>query len=209
MRCACLVLAILFLLGACTPGPLTLAVPSPASPFSTPVPTATATDTPSATPPPILTIVPPPQPPTDTPTLVVQVSDTPLSDPTPTLACDHDTASLVLSTNAENLKIGDSIQVTVTLNNTGCVALGMPQYRLSIDSGGSQASFTPAAPEPLVHYLAVNPGQTDSAEFTLTAAASGQAKLTATVSYEVHIGYPGPAYWGGVSSEPLVITVTP
>ena len=180
MKSAYLVLAILFLLGACTPSPFT------------PAPVSSA-------------------PPTNTPTVtsVVQASATPLSDPTPPLVCDHDTASLVLSTNAKNLKIGDPLKVTATLSNDGCVALGLPQYRLYIQSEETQPIITPAAPEPVVHYLAVSPGQQDSVEFTLTAGASGQATLTVVVSYEVHLGYPGPAYWGGASSEPLVIPVAP
>lgn len=212
MKSVSLVLAVLFLLGACTlPGPLT-PVPVSTTPSTIPSPgTSTPTPTAAAVPSETFTPVPPSiQPPTDTPTAttVVTNSDTPPSDPTPTLACDHDTALLILSTNAENVKVGDSVQVTVTVNNEGCVALGLPQYRLYIASDGSQPIFTPAAPDPVVHYLGVSPGQSDFAEFTLTAAASGQAKLTATVSYEVHIGYPGPAYWGGAGSEPLVITVS-
>lgn len=208
MKSACLFLAILFLLGACVPSPLTPVPVSPTPPLPASPDTSTPTPTAGVIPSETFTLIPPAtiQPPTDTPTAttVIQVSDT------PTLACDHDTATLVLSTNAQNPKVGDAVQVTVTLNNEGCVALGLPQYRLYIASDGSQPILTPAAPEPVVHYLAVNPGQTDSAEFTLTAAASGQAKLTATVSYEVHLGYPGPAYWGSAATgEPLVLSVAP
>jgi hypothetical protein len=59
-----------------------------------------------------------------------------------------------------------------------------------------------------VHSLGVHPGQSDAAEFDLTAAASGQATLTATVGYEVHLGFPGPAYWGATGTNtPLIIMV--
>lgn len=85
----------------------------------------------------------------------------------------------------------------------------MPQYRLEIQSEGAEAVFTPGSPDPIIHYLAVEPGQSDTAEFELQAAAAGRATLTVLVSFEVHIGYPGPAYWGGSTSEPLVITVAP
>jgi hypothetical protein len=60
-----------------------------------------------------------------------------------------------------------------------------------------------------VHHLAVAPGQTDAASFTLQAAGPGQAMLRAYASFEVHLGYPGPAYWGASAASPLTITVTP
>jgi hypothetical protein len=146
----------------------------------------------------------------ETATVEPQLPETQPPTLTPTLACEVDTATLILSTSAENLRVGDTVIVTAKVTNEGCVALGLPQYRLYIQSDTSESIFTPENPEPVVHYLAVGQGQSDLAEFTLTATASGQATLTASVSYEVHLGYPGPAYWGSTSArEPLLITVTP
>ena len=148
--------------------------------------------------------------PTDTPTATTDLPPSETPFPTPTLACERETASVVLSASSENVQVGDTIKVTVTVNNEGCVILGLPQYRLYVRSDGNQSIFTPENPEPVVHYLGVGLGQSDAAEFELIAVAGGQATLTATVSYEVHLGYPGPAYWGMTATrEPLSITVIP
>jgi hypothetical protein len=74
---------------------------------------------------------------------------------------------------------------------------------------GSQPVFTPEQPEPVVHYLAIGPGNFDSQEFELVAVGSGQVTLTGSVSYEVHLGYPGPAYWGSRQTEPMILVVAP
>lgn len=135
-------------------------------------------------------------------------TETPILSVTP--ECEKDTASVVLTASADNLNVGDTVKITVTLNNEGCVALGLPQYRLDLQSDSTTSILTPDPPEPVVHYLAVSPGQSGSVEFELTAAAAGQVVLTAAVSYEVHLGYPGPAYWGSAAGgEALEITVTP
>ena len=148
--------------------------------------------------------------PTETATVESQPSEAQAPTLTPTLVCEVDTATLVLSTSGENLKIGDTVIVTAKVTNEGCVALGLPQYRLSIQSDRPEPIFTPDNLEPIVHYLSVGPGQSDFVEFTLTAVNSGQATISATVSYEVHLGYPGPAYWGSTGAgDPLLITVGP
>jgi hypothetical protein len=47
-------------------------------------------------------------------------------------------------------------------------------------------------------------------EFVLRAVKSGQVTLTASASFEVHLGYPGPAYWAGSNvKEPLIVIVKP
>ena len=149
--------------------------------------------------------------PTDTPTVMVELppSEPPSPTPTATLSCERETASALLSVDAESLKVGDAVKVTVTVNNEGCVALGLPQYRLYIQSDGSQSIFTPEQPDPVVHGLAIRPGQSDSAEFELNAISSGQVTLTGSISYEVHLGFPGPAYWGYRATAPLLIAVEP
>lgn len=144
------------------------------------------------------------------PTPTVVPTDTPIATATPApVACETHTASVVLSASAETLRVGEVLRVTVTLRNDGCIGLGLPQYRLSNRSDGAEAILAPSDPEPVVHSLAVAPGQSDAVEYGLTAVASGQATLTAVASFEVHIGYPGPAYWGNSSGAPLVITVAP
>ena len=171
--------------------------------------------TPAVSPVPVVTVRPTKRPsrtkvPTATSTATARTLSSKTPSLTPTLACQSETASVVLSASRESVQVGDTITVTVTVNNEGCVGLGLPQYRLYIQSDGAQPIFTPAVPEPVVHYLGVGPGQSDSVEFELIAAAGGQAMLRATVSYEVHLGYPGPAYWGMTGTkEPLRIIVAP
>jgi hypothetical protein len=145
--------------------------------------------------------------PTSGPLTPEPITPTLLSTITPT--CETHTASVVLSSSAEDLRVGDTVTITVTLVNEGCVALGLPQYRLTDQSDGAQAIFDPADPEPINHSLGVAPGQSDTANFELKAVASGQANFSALVSFEVHIGYPGPAYWGSSSGELLSIMVAP
>jgi hypothetical protein len=123
--------------------------------------------------------------------------------------CEKHTAVMTLSASATRLKIGEALTVTVTLANQGCGSLGMPQYRLYVGSDEAQLALDPSRPEPVVHYLGVAPGQSDAAEFVLRAVAPGRATLSASASFEFHIGYPGPAYWGGSSAGPLVVTVQP
>jgi hypothetical protein len=97
----------------------------------------------------------------------------------------------------------------VTVNNEGCVALGGPQYDLYIRSDGPQTIFTPQQPDPVMHHPTIQPGQSDSAEFELVAISSGQVTLTGSISYEVHLGFPGPAYWGYSQTLPLLIAAVP
>jgi uncharacterized repeat protein (TIGR01451 family) len=123
--------------------------------------------------------------------------------------CETHTAALTLSATATTLQVSDTATVTATLMNQGCVALGLPQYRLLIQSDQIDPIFDPDSPEPVVHYLAVAPGQSDAVDFVLQAITPGQATLDSSASFEVHLGYPGPAYWGIVWAAPLVINVTP
>ena len=148
---------------------------------------------------------------TDTPTATAepQLAETQTVPPTPTLTCEAHTASMVLSVSDETPQVGGTVKVTVTLNNEGCVALGLPQYRLRIRSDTPESVFASSNLEPVVHYLAVAPGQSDTAEFDLRAIADGQVTLSASASFEVHLGYPGPAYWGSSSSGEHLISVAP
>jgi hypothetical protein len=123
--------------------------------------------------------------------------------------CQSHTACMTISATATMLEVGEVVTVTATLFNRGCVGLGLPQYRLYVQCDEPEAIFDPDNPEPVVHYLGIAPGQSDAAEFVLRAVESGQATLRATASFEVHLGYPGPAYWGYGSTGPLTMTVTP
>ncbi len=122
---------------------------------------------------------------------------------------EHPRASLHIQVDRSQVHVGDSVAVTVTLENEGRIALGLPQYRVSVEADGTPHPFEPQGPEAVEHYLQVNAGESDSATFELSATRSGQATLRASVSYEVHLGYPGPAYWGGASAGPVVLTVIP
>jgi hypothetical protein len=175
------------IVGACTPAPTPTPAPAPSAL------TASALSTPVTTP-------PVERPPTEPPTPVL----------TPTLACETHAASLELSASVARLEVGEAVTVTATLINEGCIALGLPQFRLYIRSDGPEPILAPDPPEPLVHSLALAPGQSDSADFELRATAAGQAVLMASASFEVHLGYPGPAYWGYTSSPELqIVSVEP
>ena len=114
---------------------------------------------------------------------------------------------MTLSATDTTLQVGDTLTVTVSLLNKGCAKLGLPQYRLYAESHEAHSVLSPDQPEPVVHSLAVAPGESDASEFELHAVGPGQATIGATASFEVHLGYPGPAYWTGASASPLVITV--
>ncbi len=238
-RCSIPILALfLFMIAACTPVPQTIPLPN-ATLLSTRTSTLTSTvtsastgtvtptlqlttaltDTPTSTSTPTATLYPTNKPTrtvtststsTVTATDILPSSETPTSTATPATPppCETAIGTVALSVLPEEPKVGDAVIVTVKLSNEGCLDLGLPQYRLYIQSDAS--ILNPSIPEPVVHYLAVSPGGSDTATFDLQAVAGGQASLTATVSYEVHIGYPGPAYWGMSSSgSPLVLIIMP
>jgi hypothetical protein len=121
--------------------------------------------------------------------------------------CRTHTALMTLSATATTLHVGQTVTVTARLNNVGCVALGLPRYWLHWEPDQAEPAVEPVTALDVVHYLAVPPWQYDEATFVLRAVGPGQAMLRAHASFEVHLGYPGPAYWGGSTSPPLVITV--
>lgn len=128
--------------------------------------------------------------------------------PPPTPACETHTASVQVLPSAQSVQIGQQLIVRVILLNQGCVALGLPKYTLRAHAPQGQPLFNPPQPESVTHGWAVAPGQSDSVEFVLQGAQVGSGALQADVSFEVHIGYPGPAYWGYASSGPINIAVT-
>jgi photosystem II stability/assembly factor-like uncharacterized protein len=124
-------------------------------------------------------------------------------------SCQTHTASFTLSAITTTLSVGETVTVTATLTNAGCGSLGLPEYRLHVQSDDPEPLFDPAMPDPVTHTVAIDPGQSDTAEFVLRAVRAGQATLESDVSFEVHLGYPGPAYWANAAAGGLVITVLP
>jgi hypothetical protein len=122
--------------------------------------------------------------------------------------CEAYTASVGLSADRMRPCVGDTITVTAQLYNLGCGTLGMPQYSLHIETEGDQRLFA-ATPEPVVRFVGVSAGQSDTITFALHAVQPGRATLTAAASFEFHGGAPGPAYWGGTGSGTLQLTVCP
>ena len=173
---------------------------TPLPPTLTPSPTVTLTPAPTATPWPT-------EPATATPT----VTEAPTSTPTPTLtpACSAHQAALTLTASGSTCRVGQQLQITARLQNTGnCALLGLPRYRLSGPEGSWPELLEALGPLDVTHSLGLNPGESDEATFLVRAVAAGTVTLSATVSFEVHLGYPGPAYWSSAASEPLTITVS-
>jgi len=127
---------------------------------------------------------------------------------TATPACETHTAEVTLSVTPENPKVGEILTITAALRNDGCAMLGIPQYRLSVNPADSQSLLAPPKQATVTHSAGLGRGETDTAAFVTRAVAAGQATATVFVSFEVHLGYPGPAYWGSAAGE-LPITVVP
>jgi hypothetical protein len=121
--------------------------------------------------------------------------------------CQSHSAHMTISATASTLLLSEAVTVTTTLFNYGCLTLGLPQYRLYVQSDAPEPVFDPEVPGPVAHSLGIGPGESDAAEFVLQAVGSGQARLSASSSFEVHLGYPGPAYWGAGSTGPMTVTV--
>ncbi len=138
-----------------------------------------------------------------------QGSDALTPQPASAPDCPTHEATVTLSAPKTTLKVGEAIEVKVALENTGCVTLGLPQYRLAILNSEGKAIFSPDKPDPVIHSIGVTPGRSDEVSFLLQADSPGKATLSALASFEVHLGYPGPAYWGAASSKELVIVVEP
>jgi len=124
-------------------------------------------------------------------------------------ACASHTCSLTLSATNTTPRVGDTVQVKVRLYNHGSGSLGLPLYRLTWDPEGSPPIFHQTPPLQMLHHVAIFFGQFDEATFVLQAARPGNTELQAHCSIEVHLGYPGPAYWSACIAPPLAITVVP
>ena len=142
-------------------------------------------------------------------TQLLYLPDISNASPSQSEACTQHAASLGISASRPELRLGETLTITLTLANTGCALLGLPKYTLMTGSDPSNILFEPANPEPVLHSLGIDPGGSDSAAFPLRAVKAGEAALSGTVSFEVHLGYPGPAYLATASSGPLVISIIP
>jgi len=120
--------------------------------------------------------------------------------------CTSHRVSMTLASTCTELRVGESVTVTATLRNVGCAMVGLPKYTLSIDSEGASI-LEPDDPEPVEHHLPIRTGESDTGEFGLVAVSPGSASLTGAASFEVHLDYPGPAYWSSAGSSRLKITV--
>jgi hypothetical protein len=147
-------------------------------------------------------------PATDTPVAEAVTSQTP---------CQTHQESLQVSASSSEIAAGEPVTLTISLQNEGCLALGLPQYRLYIEPVPVQPLpgepilagpiFEPANPAPVVHSLAVPPGGSDTAEFVLLTLRPGSARISAMASFEIHLGYPGPAFWASAASSPVLVRV--
>lgn len=127
--------------------------------------------------------------------------------PTPTECLDH-TSQLTLAASQARPEVGTTLLLTATLTNVGeCAMIGLPQYRLQMQSASSTPILAPQAFDPAVHYTGLLPGESDSITYTLQVVGSGAITLSIITSYEVHLGYPGPAYWSGDASAPLALVI--
>jgi hypothetical protein len=135
---------------------------------------------------------------------------TPVASPTSTPgdACSTHTAAMSIWAQETDLDVGETLTVTATLTNQGCGSLGLPQYTLHVEMDGSEPVFS-TLPEPVVHYLGIATGHSDTVQFALRAIGPGQTTLNVSASFEFHAGYPGLAWWTSASSGPLHITVQP
>lgn len=133
----------------------------------------------------------------------------PVAAPQSTPTCTQHTTEMRAVAEPPTPRAGDLLTVSVTLTNAGCGSVGLPDYRLMIFSEQSIPIFTTPSPESIMHYRALYPGEADHVTFTLHAIGAGAVTITARSSFEVHLGYPGPAYWTGDVAPPLRLTVPP
>ncbi len=194
-------------------------IPSPVEPSASPA--LPETQPPQATNTPDVNIIEEPTA-TQAPGLTPSPSWTPTRTPTPppsatpTPACENWSASMTISSAPASPKVGDAVTVTVTLINTSQACpdpvfpgLGSLVYQLSIQSDSPEQIFDPSNPSPIEHYVGLGPGESDSVEFVLQAVGAGRVTLSGSASFEVHLGYPGPAFWLGSGTGPFLITVRP
>ena len=125
--------------------------------------------------------------------------------PQATPTCTTHTTGMTLTTSSTTLEVGDRIVVTATLANEGCAQVVQPEYWLTLVQ--SAYVLGPDPPTSVTHYLALEPGETDTVTFSLQTIGVGEVTLQTSASFEVHLGYPGPAYWAYDSTMPISVSI--
>lgn len=127
-----------------------------------------------------------------------------ISSQTP-LTCTTHTTSMTLTISNDAPEVGDRLWVTATLTNEGCAQVGKPEYRLWLEQ--SSLILAPESPIRVGHSLSLHTGETDIVTFSLRSIGFGPASLRVSASFEVHLDYPGPAYWASHSTDPITVNV--
>jgi hypothetical protein len=142
-----------------------------------------------------------------TPPTLTAPPESDVSHDLPTPECTAHQADLQLLASTSSMMVGESLTLTATLTNSGCAMLGLPKYSFSGMADGDAYLVQPTELEPIIHSVALRDGEHDEAYFTLKAVAPGKAELKVSASFEVHLGYPGPAYWATAASQPVIIEI--
>jgi hypothetical protein len=155
-------------------------------------------------------------PPTPTATPGTAVTPIPSLTPTasPTPSCTTHDTDMTISASATEIRVGEPVTVTARLANVGCANIGLMLYRLGQRPLGIRmladeplAALAPTSPITVSHPFGLGTGQPDEVRFVLRGVRPGADDLSATVSFEVHLGYPGPAYWAGDAAGPITVRV--
>lgn len=145
---------------------------------------------------------------------IVVATTTPTTQPEPTQTIEGFPAPTTrpvdprveISVDSETVAVGTVFTLTATAHD-----LGLPHYTLYVDSQPiltvtyeGKPTFEVSPPEMLevVSYAT----SVDQITFVLRATEVGVATFNIGVTGEVHIDYPGPAYWGGAESDDLLVT---
>lgn len=107
---------------------------------------------------------------------------------------------------ASPIRIGDEVTVSLYLVNTGTLDAGIPKFALML-SDDSLLEVVSAPDNDGLLYGSVVAGDSTVMSWTYRALAAGSVDITGRVSYEVHEGYPGPAYWSGTTSSPQTLVI--
>jgi len=139
------------------------------------------------------------------PTSITQPAPTPTTEESPTPTIRPVDPRVEINTDSDTVPVGTVFTVTGVVKD-----IGLPHYTLSVDSQQiltvtyeGKPTFEISPPEMLevVSYAT----SADQIAFVLRAFEVGVATFNIGVTGEVHIGYPGSAYWGGAESDDLLV----
>jgi hypothetical protein len=120
------------------------------------------------------------------------------------LTCTTHTTGMTLTLSPLKPRVGDTFVATATLANEGCGLVGLPLYRLMVESEPAEM-LVPQSPTSAPHTLGLGPGNSDVMTFTLKAVNAGLARINVSASFEVHVD--GGAYWSTDATGPSIVTV--